>query len=277
MSEALKFGYPPPNFRYVIPSFSHFVVTGIGMGNATKPIKLTGPTSAVIYVRVSTEDQAQSGLGLEAQLEACRAMCVARGWVIAGEFSDPGVSGRTDPLARDGFSGALDAYRTYPNTVLVVYAVSRLTRRQSVLWRFLDEEGDFRLRLVSSTEPFDTSTPLGRAMVGMLGVWAQLEADMISDRTKAALAARRARGLPLGPPAIADKNPELVERIGLMYSVQGFKLQQIVDTLNSEGIPSPRGGKWGTSTVQRLVTQSRGNREPNEAGGGAADPATPTG
>lgn len=226
---------------------------------------------AVIYTRVSTEEQANSGLGLEAQLERCRAMCVAKGLTVVGEFSDPGVSGRTPPESRKGLSAALPAIRA--GRILVVHSVSRLTRKQRTLWELLDENGEYGLKLISATEPFDTSTPMGRAMIGMLGVWNQLEADLVSDRTKAALAARRARGLPLGHQGVAIKDPALADRIGAMGVIQGFKLREIVDTLNFEGIPGPSGGKWNTATVGRLVQRYR---EKSEGSGGAVEPVDPT-
>lgn len=199
-------------------------------------------------------------------------MCVAKGLDVVLEVSDPGVSGRVAPEERGGLSEALRWLRKGEAAVLVVHSVSRLTRRQRALWELLDENGEYGLKLISATEPFDTSTPMGRAMIGMLGVWNQLEADLVSDRTKAALAARRARGLRLGPPAIADADPVLFNMIGRLYVEKGLNLRQIADTLNSDGVPAPRGGKWHTSTVGRLVDQYRAK---NQGSGGTADPADP--
>lgn len=205
---------------------------------------------AVIYRRVSTEEQANSGLGLEAQLEACKKACSLRGLDVAAVYTDAGVSGTVDPEDRKGLSDALAALRELQGAVLVVSALSRLTRRQSALWRLLDENGPHQLRLLSATEPFDTSTPIGRAMVGMLGVWAQLEADMISERTKSALAARRARGLRMGPEPVWSARPDVAELVGQL----GERLTQdaIVAELNARGIPGPR-GRWHRSAVRRIL------------------------
>jgi|SRR5579859_280233 len=225
---------------------------------------------AVIYTRVSTEDQAVSGLGLEAQLDACRKLCELRGFTVVGEYSDPGVSGRVEPEAREGLSHALAALRTRPGAVLVVSAVSRLTRRQKVLWTLLDEAGAYRLRLVSATEPFDTSSAMGRAVVGMIGVISQLEADLVSERTKAALAVARSKGTRLGTIPFWDKRPELLDKIRLVADA-GYNYQQIADRLNLEGVPAPRGGKWHPTSVRRAVLQARKN---SRSGGNNRGPAS---
>ena len=207
---------------------------------------------AVIYTRVSTDEQATSGLGLEAQLAACRSYCSLRGHSVVGEYSDPAVSGRDDPLTRPGLA-ALLALESIRALTVVVYSVSRLTRRQSQMWRLLDDRGEFQLRLESATESFDTTSPMGRAMLGMLGVWAQLEADQISQRTKAAFAAKRARGFKLGPKPLEITDPALATKIVGMWQAKHKSYQRIARELNAGGVKTRNGGLWYAKTIRAIV------------------------
>src|SRR5271166_2681939 len=138
---------------------------------------------AVLYTRVSTGKQAASGLGLEAQIAACRAHAVRKGYKVVGEFTDAAISGKDAIEKRPGLQSVIAAAAKREDVVVVVYSLSRLSRRQSLTWTLLDDRGAYRLQIESASEPFDTSTPMGRAMLGMLGVWSQLEADMCAERT----------------------------------------------------------------------------------------------
>jgi site-specific DNA recombinase len=122
-----------------------------------------------------------------------------------------------------------------------------------LVWTLLDERGEYRLRLESASEPFETSSAMGRAMIGMLAIFAQLEADMCSERTSAALDARRARGLRLGPAPLVEVNPELVARVRALYASGGFTHASLAARLNDDGVASPRGGKWHATTVARAL------------------------
>lgn len=215
---------------------------------------------AVLYLRVSTRGQAEDGVGLEAQEAKCRELCAARGWTILSQHSDEGISGRKDEDQRPGLRTALEVVRSHgggrgPGVALVAYSVSRVARSQRVLWKLLDADGRRPLALVSATEPFDTSTAVGRAMLGMLGVWAQLEADMTSQRTKDALAVVRASGKRLGAPRAVDLSPALVARVAKLRE-QGLTLRAIAAKLNEDGVPGARGGKWWTKTVAAALDQA---------------------
>lgn len=208
---------------------------------------------ATIYLRVSTRGQADDGVGLAAQEERCRALCAARGWPVSTVYRDEGVSGRKDERQRPGLALALAEVRSSEFGALVTYSVSRLARSQRVLWRLLDGDSNNPLPLVSATEPFDTSTPMGRAFLGMLGVWAQLEADMTSQRTRDALAVVRASGKRLGAPPMSEK-VSLARVVELRE--QGLSLRAIVARLNAEGVPTAKGGKWWTKTVEAALAQA---------------------
>ncbi len=211
---------------------------------------------AVLYTRVSTGKQAASGLGLEAQLAACRAHAERKGYAVAGVYTDAAISGKDSIDKRPGLQAVLATAARREDVVVIVYSLSRLSRRQSLTWALLDDRGDYRLQIESASEPFDTSTPMGRAMLGMLGVWSQLEADMVSERTSEALAARRARGHTLGAkPLVADR-PETVALVRDLYAAGGYTHATLAAELNARGVATMRGARWHATTIARTLRQT---------------------
>lgn len=212
------------------------------------------PTTAVIYTRVSTDAQARDGLSLAAQLARCRAVAAARDLVVISEHCDDGVSGRADLAQRPALRAALDVCKR-ERAVLVAYSVSRVARRQRLLWTLLDPDGDHRLAFVSCTESFDTTTPMGRAMLGMLAVWGALETDLVSERTRDALAHAKSQGRRLGAPSTLSRRPELAARIVALHA-RGLSLRAICDELNRDKTPTLRGGRWWPKTVQHVLAEA---------------------
>jgi site-specific DNA recombinase len=148
---------------------------------------------AIGYVRVSTDEQAKEGLSLDAQADRVKAFARAKGWELAEIIEDPGQSGKD--LSRPGVRRLVDICRDRGADVVIVYKVDRLTRKQRDLWSLLDDvfiPND--VGFVSVTEPFDTTAAMGKAFLGMLGVFAQLERDMIVERTRAALSFKKGLG-----------------------------------------------------------------------------------
>jgi site-specific DNA recombinase len=230
----------------------------IDMGATRKRESASGSTrtKAVLYTRVSTGKQAASGLGLEAQLQACREHAERRGYEIVGEHVDAAISGKDGIAARTGLQAVLEAASKREDVVVIVYSLSRLSRRQSLTWALLDDRGAYRLRVESASEPFDTSSPMGRAMLGMLGVWSQLEADMISERTSAALQAAKARGRRLGARSAAEIHPESVLRIKELYATGRYNVKTLADEANALQLPTARAGhKWHPTTIARVLKQ----------------------
>lgn len=221
--------------------------------------------NAVIYLRVSTQEQARDGAGLDAQEARCRAFCVARGFPVLAVHRDEARSGRSDVTARPGLAAAVAQVRAtlgqgargVEPAVLVAYSVSRIARSQRVLWTLLDPARALSLPVASATEPFDTSTPMGRAMLGMIGVWSQLEADLVSERTRDALAQVRAGGRRLGAPPMSELAPDAVRRVAQLRA-EGVSLRGIAERLNAEGVRGGRGGLWWTKTVRAALNQAGG-------------------
>jgi DNA invertase Pin-like site-specific DNA recombinase len=210
---------------------------------------------ALLYTRVSTLRQASDGVGLEAQQAKCTAHAERMGWPVAGTFSDEGISGKDGIADRPGLKALLEAVQAAPGAVVVVYSVSRLARRQGLLWQLLDEREGHGLAVSSATENFDTVTPTGRAMLGMIAVFAQLEADMVSERTRDALAQVRASGKRLGRPGMVAMGAVGSVRLAQeLYSTGKFTHRTLADELNARGVPTATGaGKWWPKTVRSAL------------------------
>ena len=132
------------------------------------------------YARVSTDNQLEN-YSIEEQTERLKAYCAAKGWTLLQTYVDGGYSGgNTD---RPALQEMLSAIRDNKSDAVVVYKLDRLSRSQKDTLTLIEDEllahgTDF----VSINENFDTSTPFGRAMIGILSVFAQLEKDQITER-----------------------------------------------------------------------------------------------
>jgi DNA invertase Pin-like site-specific DNA recombinase len=201
------------------------------------------------YIRVSTGEQADSRLGLEAQYHALRSTGERRGWTFLAIHEDAGLSGST--LERPALTEALSLIQ--PGQGLVVSRLDRLSRSihdaSGLMQRALNEGWS----LISLDLETDMSTPQGRAMAQVNAVFTELERGLISQRTKEALAARKARGERVGgKPWITG---ELAERIRAMRET--MTLDQICRALAAEEIPTPRGGrKWRPSSIQKVLARA---------------------
>lgn len=216
----------------------------------------------VVYVRVSTQQQAETGISLDAQLAACERLAAARGWPVLGVYRDEGISGRKGSDERPGLAGVLEAVKRDPSTAVVVYSLSRLGRSQRMVAELLDESGPYRLRVVSASEPIDMSSAMGRAIAGVISVFAQLESDLASERTTAALAHARSTGTKLGAPSMVETidasgarvlDPAKVARVLEAQAVAaetGLALRPLCEELAARGITAPKGGKWHPRTLR---------------------------
>jgi site-specific DNA recombinase len=226
---------------------------------ARKTKKAAELTEAIIYCRVSTDEQARSGLGLEAQEARCRAWCVANGLEVAGIFVDDGASAKT--LKRPELEKALAALT--PGRVLVAYKLDRLTRTQADFPSLAARVDAAGAEWATVEEKFDTSTAMGRAMLQIVLTFSQLEREMTGERTSAALAEKKTRRERLGttPLGFRTINGILNEDSAEMATVnrardlrtKGYTLQAICDTLTAEGHRTKRNGTWLPNSVRRLL------------------------
>ena len=145
-----------------------------------------------LYIRVSTLDQAREGYSLAAQQAALEAWARSHGYEPT-LYADEGISGK-DIRHRPAMVQLLADVEAGKVAIVAVWALSRLTRSVADLyqtWELLDANG---VGLISHTESFDTSTPTGRAMMGLLGIFAQMEREITGERVRAAMAERATQG-----------------------------------------------------------------------------------
>lgn len=203
------------------------------------------------YVRVSTEEQGLSGLGLQAQRAAIIAECGRRGWTLVNIAEDVGRSGKD--LKRPGVRVALDALASGEASALVVAKLDRLSRSMLDFARIMTTAQKQSWALVALDVNVDTSTPSGEAMAHMLATFSQFERRLISERTKQALAQKRAAGVRLG--AAPEIDTAIAARIHSERAA-GRTLREIANALNAEGISTARGGRWHASTMQRVLART---------------------
>ncbi|GJD92906.1 recombinase family protein [Methylobacterium iners] len=227
-------------------------------------------TRAVGYLRVSTDEQAATGFGLETQERAVRAFAESQGYELVDVVTDAGVSGATRPAERAGFARVLELSESGRVSVLLVYRFDRLAReiRYAVTTvAELAERHDVGIRSV--TEPIDTATPMGRTVFAILAGMAESERFTIRDRTAGGKLSKAGRGGFAGGRApygyrtdqvgnlvVVDEQAAIVRRI---FKERGparrpkRTLQAIADGLNADGIPSPTGRKWRHDGVSYLL------------------------
>jgi DNA invertase Pin-like site-specific DNA recombinase len=205
----------------------------------------------IAYVRVSSEEQADSRAGLEAQRAAIQAECEHRGWQILEVIEDAGYSAKD--LKRPGVRAALEQLERKRADGLVVAKLDRLSRSMLDFTSVMAKAQKQGWALVALDCAVDTTTPAGEAMAHVLATFAQFERRLIGQRTREALAVKKKQGVRLGRPA--SISPQLARRIRSMRS-RGLTLQEISDRLNRDGVPTPRGGAVWRPTSLRAVLRA---------------------
>ncbi|GMA40209.1 recombinase family protein [Mobilicoccus caccae] len=210
-------------------------------------------TKALGYVRVSTNEQASSGLGLGAQRTTITERCSARGWDLVDVVADEGLSAST--LRRPGLTTALDRMAAGEADVLVVAKLDRLSRSLRDFIDLRDRAAAGGWGLVILDVALDMSTPSGQLTSNVLASVGEFERALISARTRDALAEARKRGVRLGrPPEIPD---HVAARIRGRRAA-GDSLRRIAADLTADDIPTARGGAvWSPSSVQTVLKSER--------------------
>jgi len=207
------------------------------------------------YLRVSTEEQARSGLGLEAQRHTIEQEAIRRGWIVTWAV-DAGHSART--LNRPALTEALRTLKATKRggsadqpQALVVAKLDRLSRSLPDFAHTMEQARKQGWALVALDLGVDTTTPAGELVANVMAAVAQWERRIIGARTSEALAARKAKGLPIGRPR--SVTPEvLVQLVALQDS--GLTLNGIARHLNEAGTPTATGtGSWTGYTVARML------------------------
>ena len=202
---------------------------------------------AIVYTRVSTDEQGESGLGLTAQHDAACLEAGRRGWDVE-TISDVGVSAKT--LKRPGLQRALDQLAAGDAQALVVAKVDRLSRSMADFTALLDRSHREGWAIVALDLGVDTTTPNGKFLAQIIGSVAELERNLIGERTRQALAVKKAQGIRLGRPILLPD--DVRERI-LLGRATGQTYRAIAAELNTEGVPTAQGGRcWYPATVRSI-------------------------
>ena len=219
-----------------------------------------------LYIRVSTLEQAEEGYSIGEQKDKLRKYCDIKDWTITKEYVDPGRSGSNlnrpsmQQLIKDAPTGLFDA--------VLVYKLDRLSRSQKdTLFLIEDVFQKNNVHFISLSENFDTSTAFGKAMIGILSVFAQLEREQIKERMTMGRIGRAKSGKIMefnNPPTgyevdetgenyrIKPLQAEIVKRIYSMY-LAGTSISKIVELLNQEGhIGSDVG--WSFQRIKYILT-----------------------
>ena len=222
-------------------------------------------TYFVAYYRVSTDKQGRSGLGLEAQRAAVAAHVASTRGAVAAEFVEVESGRKKD---RPQLAAALADCRAR-RAVLIIAKLDRLARNVHFVSGLMESGVEF----VASDMP-----AVNRLTVHILAAVAEEEARMISTRTKAALAAARARGVRLGNPHLLARCPVLAARARNAQQAEARRrtaavlpylrqaraagattLWQLADALMKRGVPAPRGGeRWHPAQVRRVLAAAKG-------------------
>ena len=229
------------------------------------------PRRFVAYLRVSTEGQGRSGLGLEAQRQAVATYLAQHGGKLLAEFQEI-ESGRKDD--RPQLAAALACCRTR-RAALLVAKLDRLSRDARFLLGLVEGAGE--AGVVFCDLPQVPPGPMGRFLLTQMVAVAELEAGLTGQRTRAALAAAKARGTQLGNPRLRPGTPEAaaaaraahVELVQartaeLRAAVDGLRaddvvpegasLRQIATALEARGVRAPQGGaRWSAAQVRRVL------------------------
>lgn len=208
---------------------------------------------AVSYLRVSTDEQASSGLGIEAQRAGIAAHLLGKGGTLVAEVTDEGVSGSVPAGARPGVLEAMALLHAGEADTLIASKLDRLGRSAYDVLGLAGQAEREGWQLVVLDLGLDTSTPVGRFTLTILAAVAELERNLIRQRTREALAAKKARGEPVGRPVEVD--PAAVARARALRATP-MTLRAVAEAMDREGWPTARGGgSWSASTVGWLTRE----------------------
>lgn len=222
---------------------------------------------AIGYIRVSTTQQAEEGVSLEAQQARIAAYCLANDLDLVDVYVDAGISGKRADN-RPALQSALTAACQH-KAALVVYSLSRLARSIedtiSIAKRLERASAD----LVSLTEKIDTTTAAGKMIFRMLAVLAEFERDLVSDRTKVAMSHKKAQSqrvgsIPFGYELAADGSTLIANHveqdiIAAIHDLrtQGLSLKAIAQHLTDSGIPTKKGNAtWTHTAIARILARA---------------------
>ena len=215
--------------------------------------------TAIGYIRVSTDEQAQDGVSLDVQRKRLEQYAELYDIELTTIIEDAGASAKT--LKRDGLQMALTMLRQGKADALLVAKLDRLTRSVSDLGTLI---GDYfgKYRLLSVADHIDTSSATGRLVLNVLGSVSQWEREQIAERTAAALQHKKHQHevynhVPLGYAAASGKLVPIDEELRVVADIMGLRkdglsYHAVAAELNTRGIIGKRGGRFYASTIRAI-------------------------
>lgn len=217
-----------------------------------------------IYVRVSTTDQAEEGYSIDEQIDKLKKYCDVKDWSVPTSYVDAGLSGSN--LKRPGITKLIRDVKNHKIDTVLVYKLDRLSRSQKdTLYLIEDVFNKYGVSFISLQENFDTSTAFGKAMIGILSVFAQLEREQIKERMMMGKLGRIKSGKPSawsvipfgykyedGKLIIDPLTAPIVKRIYNDY-MSGISITKLKDYLNEEGHIG-KDVEWSYATISYILS-----------------------
>ena len=221
--------------------------------------------TTIIYIRVSTSQQAENGLSLENQLNRLREYCKYHGFQNIIEISDEGISGKS--TNRPGFQKMIELAKKHQIDNVIVYSLSRFARNTIDTIKTMNLFNKCDVSFHSITESLDTSTAIGRFFISTLASLSQLEREQIGERTKSVLQMKKEKGERIGQISFGYKLVEdgkviicedEQETLSIMKSLKrkGYTFQRVAEELSRLKRNSKKNGSsWTVNQVRRLFNR----------------------
>lgn len=221
---------------------------------ARAALRASNSACVVVYVRVSSEEQAASGAGIDAQVAECTTYAERHNLTVVDVVIEDAVSGKTVPASRPGFARALALLDDCSAAALLVRRTDRVSRNLRHTLAVVDRSVSGGWSIVTTDGKLDTRTAAGRFTVNVMASAAEYERELISERTREALATRIAAGVVIGhrPELSAAVVVRIVDLRG-----GGASIGAIAAQLTREGVQAARGGPMTRSAVQAVLASRR--------------------
>lgn len=218
-----------------------------------------------IYIRVSTEEQAREGYSLAAQENVLLKFCNLKNYKIYKIYADEGISAK-DTIHRPQFQEMIKDAKNGCFNVILVWKLTRLTRKLSNLTKICDELFNKNVFIVSYTEGFDCTTSAGRLMMNMLGTIAEFERDVISENICFALKERAGQGNPPATPVLGyirvaknkiNINPKEAQQIRYIYKkyLETQSLSEVSRLCERQGYVGKKGKSPAPQQIAIILTR----------------------
>jgi site-specific DNA recombinase len=224
-----------------------------------------GPKKAVLYARVSTEEQARSGYSLAQQFEALRDYAAREGYEVLEEVSDPGQSGTH--LERPGMDRVRDLVAAGDVSVVLAQDRDRFAREPAYHYLLRREFEEYGARMRALNDRGDGS-PEGELTDGILDQLAKFERAKTAERTRRGKLRKAREGKIIAGHTpnygfafnvardgyvVNEATMQVVRRIFRMIGVEGGSIYSVTRTLEREGVPAPAGGRWNKTMIRNLI------------------------